>query len=106
MSPLAIEFIGVVLRWLLTSLGAYAVAHHVITNDQEARFSDGAFVYLMAHATLWAPVVLSLLWGLWARYKSRLRFIAALELPRGASEADANTLAKTQNIKSQAFTEV
>lgn len=106
MSPLMLEFIGVVLRWLLSSLGAYAVAHHILNAEQEARFSDGAWAYIMGHAAMWAPIALSLLWGLWAKYRSRLRFLAALELPRGSSEADAGRLASTAAIKSQAFTEV
>jgi len=102
-SPLLVEFLGVVLRWLISSIGAYLVAKHVLTTDQEAKFADGAIAYVMAHLAIWAPMVVGLAWGLWAKYRSRLKFIAALELPAGSSEQQANEQAKTSTVKAQAF---
>jgi hypothetical protein len=100
MDPLVAEFIGAVLRWLLTSIGAYLVAHHVITADQSDRFASA----LIPHLLLWAPVAGGLVWSLWAKYRSRLKFIAAADAPKGASEDSINQAAKTASVKAQAFT--
>lgn len=100
MDPLIAEFIGVILRWLLTSIGGYLVAHHVLEASQSEKYVT-AFAHDLA---LGIPVVLGLLWGLWAKYKGRLRFIAAQEAPRHTSEEDINDAATKPSVKAQAFT--
>lgn len=79
MSPFELELLGVAFRWALTSLGAYLVAHHVLSPDQEATFSGHAVTYLMEHIAVWAPMVSGLMLGIYAKYRSRIKFLTALE---------------------------
>lgn len=82
MSPLLAEFIGAVVRWLLTALGAALVARGVISDDQVARFVGGAAPHVVAALAIAA----SLAWSLWHKYWSRLKLRAARELPAGADD--------------------
>lgn len=82
MNPLVLEFLGVVVRWLLTSVGGYLVAQHILTADQSDRFSNA----LVEHFLLSAPAAAGLLWGLWVRYRGRIKFLTALESRPGTTE--------------------
>lgn len=73
-NPIWLEILGVVLRWALSSLSGYLVAHHILTADQQDRFTNA----IVEHALLWAPGCLALAWGLWSRYKGRVKFLTAL----------------------------
>ena len=84
MNALLLEFLGAVARWLLTALGTWFVAKHILTGDQVARFSTA----LLQDLALWAPVVAGLLWSLWAKYRGRVKFLTALSLPSGANETE------------------
>lgn len=90
MNPLVVEFLGVVARWLLTSVGAWLVGHHVLTADQSEHFAT-AFAH---NAVLAAPMVGGLLLGLWSRYKGRIKFLTALESRPGTSEATVKATIK------------
>lgn len=79
MSPFELELLGVAFRWMLTSLGGYLVAHHVLSPDQEATFRGHAVTYLIEHAAVWAPIVSGLALGIYSKYRSRLKFLTALE---------------------------
>lgn len=87
MDPFVIELLGVAFRWLVTSLGAYLVAHHLLTPDQESTFRDHALTYLVGHVVIWAPLISGLVLGIWTRYRSRIKFLTALESKAGTSEA-------------------
>ncbi len=82
MNPLFAEFLAVLLRWGLTSLGAYLVSHHAMTADQADRFSNA----IVEHVLLWAPGALALLWALVAKYRGRVKFLTALDAPAGTTE--------------------
>ena len=84
MSPLLAEFIGAVVRFLLTAAGAALVSRNVITADQVPHFVDG-FVGPVLSGLL---MVAALGWSLWHKYWSRLKLRAARELPAGADDAD------------------
>lgn len=94
--PLILEFLGAVIRFALAGVFGWLVAKGVITADQASRFSAAMVASLaMGGATL--------LWSLWAKYKSRLKLTAALELPKGATEDDAKDKAATMPV-AKAFT--
>jgi hypothetical protein len=79
MSPLLVEFIGAIVRWLLTAAGAALVARNVITVDQAARFADG---FAPALVLLLAPLV----WSFAHKWYARVTLKAARELPAGAPD--------------------
>jgi len=83
MSPLLVEFIGALVRWLLTALGASLVARNVITQEQAARFVEGFSGQLVAALALLLPLA----WSLWHKYWARLKLRAARELPAYADDA-------------------
>lgn len=90
MDPMITEFLAVVARWAITSAMAYLVTKHVITPDQADSFASDFgrhAVYLIA---LFAPLA----WGLWAKYRSRLKFMAALSMPEKSTENDVNAKLK------------
>lgn len=91
MNPLVVELIGVLARWALSVLGGYLVVHHILTPDQSERFTDGAVRYVLDHALLWGSMLAPLVWGIWAKCRSRVKFLTALEMPAGSSEAEVKT---------------
>lgn len=84
MSPLVAEFLGAVVRWLLTALGAVLVARGVITDDQAGRF----VIASVPHVVAILIVAVSLAWSLWHKWWSDLKLRAARDLPAGADDAD------------------
>ena len=94
--PLLLEFLGAVLRFALTGIGAWLVAKGVITPEQAARFTDAA----VAGGAL---MLVSLGWSLWAKYRTRLKFLGALKLPAGASEEQAKEIGTLPSVKADAF---
>jgi len=74
-----VEFIGAIVRWLLTAAGAALVARNVITVDQAARFADG---FAPAIVLLLAPLA----WSFAHKWYARVTLNAARELPAGAPD--------------------
>lgn len=83
MDPLVVEFLGVIGRWLLTSIGSYLVAHHVLNASQSEQYVT-AFTHDLVLAL---PMIGGLLWGLWTRYHGRVKLLTALS--KGPTTEDA-----------------
>jgi hypothetical protein len=84
MNPLFAAILGSFIRWGLTILATWLVEHGVWSSGDSATYVTGL--------TLGA---VTLAWSLWSRYKSRIKFLTALELPSGSSEQYVNeTIAK------------
>jgi hypothetical protein len=94
MDPFVVEVLGVAFRWLVTSLGAYLVAHHMLSPDQEVTFRDHALTYLADHAVMWGPLLGGLVLGIWTKYRSRIKFLTALEARQGTSEPEVKQTIK------------
>lgn len=92
MSPLLAEFIGAVVRWLLTAAGAYLVAAGVITDEQAGRFVGASVPHVLAVLVLAAPLA----WSLWQKYWAGLKLRAARQLPAHAD--DAQLLDRTKDL--------
>ena len=75
-NPLFISIAGSFLRWGLTLAAAWLVQHGVWSANDETGYVTGL---TLAGVTL--------LWSLWTRYKSRIKFLTALESPPGTDEA-------------------
>lgn len=88
MSPLLGEFLGAVIRWALSAVFGYLTLKKIITADQGARFTDGAVSYLLSKGPMLAMALAPLAWSLIAKYRTRIKFLTALEMPAGATEAD------------------
>lgn len=82
MQPLLVEFIGAIVRWTLTLVGASLVARNVITPDQAQRFTEGFAPELAGAVLVAAPLV----WSLVHKWYARVTLEAARELPPGASD--------------------
>ena len=82
MSPLLAEFIGAVVRFLLTAAGAALVSRNIISAEQLPRFIEGFSGPLLSAVLMAAALV----WSLWHKYWSRLKLLAARELPAGADD--------------------
>ncbi len=83
MPVLVAQALGAILRHLLTMLAGYFVARGI----WQPEAADG-------YVTAAAAGALALGWSLYQKHKGRLRLLAALELPAGASEDDAKLAAK------------
>jgi uncharacterized membrane protein YqjE len=83
-TPVFAEFMGALIRWALTLITGYLSAKHVITADQADRLATE----LVKHALLLAPAAVALAWSVVQKYRSRLKFLAAQELPAGASDRE------------------
>lgn len=88
MDPFVVEMLGVAFRWGVTSLGAYLVAHHILSAQQEETFRGHAMTYLIGHVAIWAPMASGLVLGVWAKYRSRIKFLTALQSRPGTSELE------------------
>lgn len=77
MNPMVSAALGAILRWALTGLAGWLVSHGIWQQAEAAS-------YVMA-ASL---ALLSLGWELWRKYKGRIKFLTALTMTPGASEAD------------------
>ena len=86
MDPMLLDFLGVLVRWAITSIMAYLVAHHILSADQGASFTAD-FVH---RALISLPLLAPLAWGLWVKYRSRVKLMTALSMPPSATENDVN----------------
>lgn len=83
MNPMLIEAIGTIIRWLFAFLSGYLVSHGVWTKDK-------AEEYATALASAAAVGIASLLWGLWQKYKGRIKLNTALASTAPQSESQLN----------------
>lgn len=77
MDPFLKSLLGSFFRWLFTGAAAWLVSRGVIDAGGSAELLTGAVAAAM-----------TLTWAIWTRYKSRIKFLTALESPVGTSEAD------------------
>lgn len=82
MQPLLMEFIGALVRWALTFLGAVLVSKRVITIDQAQRFTEGFTPEIAGLVLVAAPLI----WSLAHKWYARVTLNAARELPAGAPD--------------------
>lgn len=91
MTELFYEILGGWIRAVLVALSAWLLSHHLITADQGDRLTSELF----AHIMLVAPGVLAMLWTAIAKYRSRVKFLTALEMPAGTTEDDVKARVMT-----------
>jgi hypothetical protein len=82
MGPLLGEFLAAILRWALTMVFAVLVDRHVLSPHDGDYFS----MEFAKHATYVGGALVVLGWGLWAKYRSRVKFLTALEAGPGMTE--------------------
>ena len=81
------------MRTVLASVGGWLVAKKYVSEaDWEAVLSGGIMV------------ISAVLWGIYQKYKSRLTFLAALDLPAGSSEEEAKAKSSDPKIAARVFT--
>lgn len=91
MNPLFQEFLTSVLRKLLTAAATYLVTTGWITSEQSERFIAGLVLLLI-----------SVIWSAWKVLQTRLKFLSALDLPKGASENMAKNKANEMSLSAAA----
>jgi hypothetical protein len=89
-NPLWLELAAGVARWAMTFVGAALIERHILSPSQTEELSKT----VVRDAVLWAPVIASLVWNLWSKYKSRVKFLTALEQPSGTTEHQVTQVIK------------
>lgn len=84
MSPLLQAALASILRKGLTVLATFLVTHGIWTHGEATEYVAGLTLFL-----------LSIGWSAWKTYKDRLKFLTALQVPAGTSEATVNRLVGT-----------
>jgi hypothetical protein len=77
MNPLLSEALGAILRWALTGLAGWFVSRGIWSADAASQYVAATAIGL-----------LTLGWSLWAKYKTRLKFVTALASPEWTTEVD------------------
>lgn len=88
MNPLLQAALGSVVRWALAAVAGFLVNAGVWKGEDAEKYVAAA-----------AIAVVALGWGLWEKYKSRIKFLTALTLPQGYTENELR-----EHIKSGAPT--
>lgn len=78
-NPLFLSIAGSFVRWALTLAAAWLVQHGVWTQNDSTGYVTGLTL-----------AIVMLLWSAWHKYKSRLKFLTALEAPAGTDEKKVN----------------
>lgn len=86
MNPVLSAALGSILRWALVFLAGYLVKAGIWSGAEAETYVTAAVLGL-----------LGLGWSLWQKYKSRIKFLAALNAPKGTTEADLDTRGITLN---------
>ncbi len=73
--------IGSIVRWALAGLFGYLVAHGALTEGQA-----GELALTIGSGTA------ALTWSLWQKYRQKLKFATALELPANVSTAHVDSV--------------
>jgi len=91
MDPITVEFLGVILRTLLTYVGGFLVAHHVINDADRERY----VAHFATEIVLSLPAIGALAWGLWVKLRSRKKLLVALSSDVKMSENEAAAIVKS-----------
>ncbi len=75
MPPMLSAALGSIIRWALALVVPYLVSAGIWTADEATEYVAGLSL-----------AILALLWSLWQKYRSRLRFLDALDAPPGTPE--------------------
>lgn len=75
MNPLLAQALGAIFRLLLAGVAGFLVQHGIWTQADATQYVAAAALALVALA-----------WSLWQKYKSRIHFLTALEMPAGTTE--------------------
>jgi hypothetical protein len=75
MDPMLTAALGSIIRWALSLVVPYLVSAGIWTADEATAYVTGLSL-----------AILSLGWSLWQKYRSRLRFLEALDAPAGTPE--------------------
>ena len=75
MSPMLSAALGSIIRWALSLLVPYLVSAGIWTADEATAYVTGLSL-----------AILALGWSLWQKYRSRIRFLDALDAPAGTPE--------------------
>lgn len=90
MNPLLSAALGSILRHLLTAIAGVLVTRGIWTQDEATAYVGGAVLALLA-----------LGWSIWTKYRGRLRFLLALQMPEGTSEETVKSVEKaTRAVRS------
>ncbi len=84
---LLLSIAGTVTRHALTGVFAYLTAKGWVNTDDAQHLIAGAGL-----------LVAGVGWGLYQKYKDRLRFLVALQMPEGTSESEVKAEAKKTDI--------
>jgi hypothetical protein len=83
MQQLIMIMLGSLLRMLLLAASGALIERGVWNQDQIGQIATGL-----------AGIIVVGAWALWTHYKSRLKFLTALESPVGTTEADVHAKIK------------
>lgn len=80
--------LGAVLRWALTSLLAFLLAHKIITEEQAAQVNVSAIIG-------WTlPLLVPLAWSIYQKLRAHFKLNAALALPRGSTHDEVQAVVR------------
>lgn len=85
MNPMLTEALAAILRFAFTFVAGYLVEHGIWT-------AADAKTYVAAAAL----AVLGLVWSLWSKYNSRIKFLTALTMQPGATESDVDKVVASE----------
>ena len=88
MNPMLSAALASILRWALTFLAGWFVQRGIWTGGEAEMYVAGA-----------ALALVTCVWSVWSRYRSRVKFLTALTMAPGATENDVKA-----HIKSGAAT--
>ncbi len=80
MNPILLSALGSILRWLFAIGAGYLVQRGIWTDADATAYVSAAALGL-----------LSLAWSLYNKYRGRVKFLTALDMPVGATEAEVKT---------------
>ena len=75
MGPMLTAALGSIIRWALSLVVPYLVSAGIWTADEATTYVTGLSL-----------AILALGWSIWQKYRSRLKFLEALDAPAGTPE--------------------
>ncbi len=95
-----IDLLGVIVRWAITVFGTWLVHEHIMSAGQ----ADTFMADLVQHTMLALPAALALVWGLWAKYRSRKTLVTAVANPELRTEAAVKAFEKSGAVTPTVWT--